>query len=171
MMKTTIHTAILGAAFGLLSHATPIVSIDLTATTQEGQPGSVLTFSGTLTNETGNVEYLNNLDFGDAGFTDSEDPFFNNAPLSLDALEVSGPYELFTVTIPGSFAPGSYLSTVTLYGGTGSSDLNDLGSADYTVQVDPTSTPEPGSEALLLLGCASLALLARRRLTGGADPS
>ncbi len=171
MMKTTIQMAVLGAAFGLLSQASPIVNIELTVTTQDGPPGSVLTFSGTLTNETSDVEYLNNLNFFDAGFTDSEDPFLSNAPLSLDANESSGPYDLFTVTIPSSFAPGSYPSTVELVGGTDPSDNNELGSASYTVQVDSSGAPEPGSAGLLLVGCAPLALLAWRRLKAKASRS
>jgi hypothetical protein len=169
MMKTTIQIAVLGVAFGLLSHATSIVNIELTVTTEDGLPGSALTFSGTLTNETGNVEYLNGLSFADAGFYDSEDPFDTYAPIYLTAYESSGPFELFTVSIPNPFTPGSYPSTVTLNGGAGPSSTDDLGLASYTVQVDPPSTPEPGSAGLLLLGCAPLALLAWRRLRTGAS--
>jgi hypothetical protein len=127
-----------------------------------GVPGSVLTFTGTITNNTNSPVFLNQ------GSVNLASPF-NSAtdvsvdlldwPISLDPLSTSADFAFFTVTIPDPF-PG----TVGPYGGTllaqGGADgnaldsLNDPANASFAVDVTgpAAAVPEPRS-FVALFGC------------------
>jgi hypothetical protein len=161
-MKTTMKVALLGAAFGLLSQAAPIVNIQLTPDTESGIPGSVVSYSGTITNLTGTEQFLNSLSF--SGISGDATPFFTFAPLSLIGFADSGTFEMFTVTVP-SLPPGIYGGSVSVIGGTDANAANVLGTASFNVQVNDGAVPEPGCAGLLVVGGALL-VLAKRRHAG-----
>ena len=133
-----------------------------------GVPGSVLTFTGTMTNNTNASVFLNQ------GSVNLASPF-NSAtdvsvdllewPISLDPLATSADFAFFTVTIPDPFpgATGPYGGTLLAQGGADENaldSLNDPTDASFAVDVtEPTGTvPEPGSLALLGAGAALAAL-------------
>jgi hypothetical protein len=150
-----------------------VVTIGLDSPLLSGNPGDVLPFSGTITNNTSDVVYLMSDNFSPlsglipAAIDDL--PFFTNAPLFLDANESTGDIGLFNVTIPIALTPGNYGGTFTLLGGAGLDSQDVLGSADFTVQVlaaQPASgVPEPATLPLLAVGVCTL--LVRRRVRLG----
>jgi len=157
-----ILAMVLAAAWSARADA---IDISLDSPMLSGTSGDVLQFSGTLTNTTGSVVYLNADSFDstlpDASTID-DSPFFNNAPLFLGASGTSGDIGLFNIAILGSFAPGTYTGTFTLLGGAGPDSQDILGSADFTVVVNQTTgVPEPAT--LPLLGAGMSALLAWKR--------
>jgi hypothetical protein len=141
------------------------LSLDLTQPTQSGGGGDTLTFAVDVTNDsTTDTVYLN-----DAYGTLSVGPvldttdFFNNAPFSLDPLESSGVFDLFTVFIPDGTSLGAYDGIFEILGG-GPADSTDVaGFADFEVDV----TPEPSSFLLLATGLLALTAIARRKLLAG----
>ncbi len=138
------------------------ITISLDSQYQSG-PGSVFTFFGTLTNTGSDTVYLNGYTpVLDAGLVLDGNPFFANAPLSLDPGQSTADIELFTITVP-PYGLGSnfYAGTFEILGG-GPSDDSLLGSADFNINV----TPEPTSLVLLLTGMAGLAGALRRKLIG-----
>ena len=149
-----------------------VINISLDASTLSGASGSVLQFSGTLTNTTAAVVFLNSVNLNsalpDPNAIDSA-PFFINAPLFLDANGTTGDIGLFNVNILPSFAPGNYDGIFTVVGGAGADSQDILGSADFTVRVLPASAvPEPGT--LPLLGAGVGVLLAWKRLRRAQSP-
>lgn len=96
-----------------------------------GPPGSVLTFTGTMTNNTGSTVFLN------SGSVNLASPFDTNTdvsgvlddwPWSLDPSSTSADFVLFTVTIPDPFpgSPGSYGGTLLAQGGADENAMDDL---------------------------------------------
>jgi len=124
-------------------------------------PGGTLQFTGTITNVSpGQQTIFINSDQVNFPITMAVDdsPFFNNAPISLDFGDNSGPFVFFNVTIPAVQTPGAYIGSFTVLGGTDDTTLNPEGIGTFEVDVD---TPEPG--ALLLCGAAIAWLALRMR--------
>ena len=144
--------------------------LDLTLSSVSGVPGSEVTVYGTITNTGSGDVYLNNENFtlGSSYFLNGDiTDFFLNAPLSLGPDSDSGLIALFTFDIapgtPGGTYGGNYLD---ILGGPGSSDQNLLASAEFSVAVESTAVPEPGTIGLIVLGLAGAILLRRRRING-----
>jgi hypothetical protein len=93
--------------------------------------------------------------------------FLLNAPFTLDVGVTSGDFDFFTVTIPAGFTPDVYIGSLDVQGGPTSSDFNDLGSGDFTVNVTGSAAPEPASWGLLPLGLAALVSRWRMRFGSG----
>jgi hypothetical protein len=145
--------------------------ISLDSPVQSGAPGAFLQFFGTITNTTGSTVDLSSAsdNFTLTGFnyfTDVTDLFFANVPLSLAAGASTGDIELFDITIPNPYTDSCALSadcggTYQILDGSG----NVLGTAFFTVDVQPPSgVPEP-SPAVLLSSALLLLMVARKIIT------
>jgi len=168
MIERTSKYALFAAALaGLLVVSTRAradsIQISLSQSTLSGTAGSTLVFDATLTNLSTSTVFLN----GDTSSTSSllltvnDNPFLNNAPLSLAAGASSGTFEIFDVIIAAGIAPGVYtLNDFTILGGVGGSDLTPVGSATFTVDV-LSPVPEPGT--LVLVGSGLIGLVIRHR--------
>ena len=139
--------------------------VDLTLTSVSGAPGSEVTVYGTITNTGSDDVYLNSENFtlGSTYFSNGDvTDFFLNAPLSLGPDSDSGLIALFTFDVasgtPGGSYGGNYLDIL----GGGPTDQNLLASAEYSVDVQNTAVPEPGTIGLIALGLAGVILLRRR---------
>ena len=165
MFRRKVFSVVVGLAAVALQLSAGSIEVDLVSAGQTGAPGDTLAFLATLTNLSGtDVIYLNGM-----GSTASSpflsidiSPFFSNAPLFLNPGDVSGPFELFDVTIDPAAPDGGYPgSFVTLEGGpdggagTAFDDLADV-SFDVDVQSPTSAAPEPRTFAMLLI---SLGLL------------
>jgi uncharacterized membrane protein len=143
--------------------------VDLTLTSVSGTPGSEVTVYGTITNTGSGTVYLNNENYtlGTSNFLNGDiTDFFVNAPLSLGPDTDSGLIALFTFDIapgtPGGAYGGNYLDIL----GGGPTDQNLLASAEYSVDVQSRSVPEPGTIGLIALSLAGLLFLRRRAING-----
>lgn len=129
------------------------LGISLDSSTLTGLPGNTLQFFGTLVNTTGANLYLNADNFNLPGFDPSaidDSPFFANAPLFLAPGANTGAIGLFNITIPNPFATNSYPGTFQVLGGATGDDQTIIGTAQFTVKVQTTSTvPEPSSLSML----------------------
>ena len=164
MERTSKHVCLLAALIGMLAVGTAAradsIGITLSQSTLSATAGSTLTFAATLTNISTSTVFLN----GDSsttvnpGLVVSDNPFLNNAPLSLAAGASSGPFDIFTVTIAAGTAPGIYsLNSFTILGGPDGITLNPVGSTNFTVDV-LSPVPEPGTLVLVGSGLVVLAL-------------
>jgi len=151
-------------AIAFLSAAAHADSIDITLmqSSQSGLAGTSVTFDATITNMTGGTIFLN----GDSATTSTsfltvnDNPFLNNAPLSLAAGASSGPFALFSVFIAPGTPSGNYsFNTFSISGGTSNVAFNTVGSAQFNVAV----TPEPGTLVLLASGLLGVGLKLRFR--------
>lgn len=145
--------------------ATQDVGIVLSQPSLSGVSGTTLTFDATLTNLTSSPIFLNGdtSTTGSLNLTVSDNPFLNNAPLSLASGASSGPFAIFTVTIAPGTLPGAYsLNGFTILGGLSGSDFNPIGSANFTVDV-LSPVPEPGTMLLVGSGLVGLAIRLRRK--------
>lgn len=135
--------------------------VNLDSSTLNGSGGSTLAFTGTLTNTTSNILFINSdsFTFQISGALD-DTPFLTNAPISLAAMAMSADFAMFDVNVPLLQKPGLYSGVFTVLGGTDASQLNNLGSASFSVNVP---TPEPASYLLLGLGIAALLALGKIR--------
>lgn len=133
------------------------IGIVLSQPTLTGAAGTTLTFDATLTNLSTSTIFLNGDSFTTVSpsIMVSDNPFLNNAPLSLAAGASSGPFALFTVSIASGLAPGLYsLNNFTILGGLTGVDFNVVGSTNFTVDV--SAVPEPAT--LVLVGTGLLGL-------------
>jgi hypothetical protein len=145
-------------------------STQLTLSPVTGTAGEDVTVFGTITN-TGTVEiFLNGETFslGSSSFLNGDvTDFFDNAPLSLSGETNSGLIALFSFDIAPGTAPGVYTENLLqLLGGPGVLDMNDIADADFSVTVEGTTVPEPGTIGLIALGLAGVMLLRRRTFSG-----
>ena len=183
MIQTTVsppaRLGLAAAALGLLLAAAPSahaqsVLLTFVQPQQSVSPGSPVTFSGTITNNSANDEYLNGFDFGagpdfgGVGLTANADTFFNITPYKLLAGASTGIISLFTVTADPGTPAGSYLNVFNIEGGTTAGDNTQLGGAEFTVNV-PRGAPVPEASTtlslglLLALGLGGVAAAKRRR--------
>ena len=140
------------------------IGVTLTKTTQTGAAGTTVTFEATLTNLTGSTVFLS----GDGATTSTsfltvdDNPFLNNAPLSLGAGATTSPFAIFDVLIAPGTLEGTYgPNTFTILGGADGSTFDLLGSAQFGVTVSPV--PEPGTITLLATGMLGLGVWSRSR--------
>jgi hypothetical protein len=165
-MKRHHLTLILLAGLGLLpAKASSTLTIVLDSPTLIGAPGGSVEFTGTITNTTGDEIFLNADSFTLATFDPSaidDSPFFTNAPLSLVGFDLTGDIGLFNVNIPALFPEGGYFGTFQILGGLDGDAQEQIGSVDFTVQVQqPSGVPEP-SAGLMLSAGLGLLLIAKR---------
>ena len=146
------------------------LQVDLSSASQTGAPGDLPRFFGTMTNVSPtDTIFLNSISSTSAsGFlTIDTGPFFVNAPFFLNPGDVSGPFEIFDVTIGLATPDGPYLgSTVSIQGGADSGTFDDLADVNFDVQVSSpvTAAPEPSTGILMLAGmAAAFAILTRNR--------
>jgi hypothetical protein len=148
--------------FLVTSVAAQDIGIVLSQSTLSGVAATTLTFDATLTNLSANTIFLSGDSYTTASsfLTVSDNPFLNNAPLSLSAGASSGPFAIFTVTIAPGTPTGIYsLNDFTILGGLTNVDFNPAGSASFTVDV--SSVPEPGTLVLLTSGLLGLEIKRR----------
>ena len=152
-MKKLHLVLLVMAALACVPASADSLTISLDSSTLTGSPGSAVEFFGTLANATGANLYLNADNFNLLGFDPSaidDSPFFLNTPLFLAPGANTGHIGLFIIMIPSPFATNSYPGTFQVLGGATSDDQTIIGTAHFTVQVQPTSTvPEPSSLSML----------------------
>jgi hypothetical protein len=150
------------------------LTVNLQKSPLDGSPGDMLTFQGTLINNTGLDLSINgagiNLASFDPSDTDLTD-FILNATGPLPNGSSIGPVEFFTVSIPQPFTAGKYQGELTVQGGATAADDAVLGTANFEVDVmgaAPAATPEPRSSALTTAALLLLALSRwpRKRFSG-----
>ena len=146
------------------------LQVDLSSPSETGAPGDLLKFFGTMTNvSTTDTIFLNSISSTSvSGFLSIDTgPFFLNAPFFLNPGDVSGPFEIFDVTIDPATPDGPYLgSTVSIQGGADPGTFDDLADVNFDVQVSSptTATPEPSTGILLLASAAAaFGILTRNR--------
>ena len=163
--KATILSGL--ATFALFTCApaasgTPVLDVNLAPlTVTPGQTGA--TVFGTLTNNSGDIVYINgdseNLaaNVGAPGSV-NDNLFFLNTPLSLANGDTTGLIGLFTFDILPSAPVGSYTAgTFSVLGGGGAANQGNfdlVGSGDLSLNV--TVTPEPSGLTYMLLGFSLL---------------
>jgi hypothetical protein len=140
------------------------IQLTLTQTRQTSAAGTTVTFDATLTNFTTNTIFLNgdSVTSSMSSLTVDDNPFLNNAPLSLAAGASSGPFALFRVLIAPGTAAGTYgFNTFSILGGPDNSAFSPIGSAQFAVTVSPV--PEPGTLMLLVTGALGMGSWSRFR--------
>jgi hypothetical protein len=160
-----------GLALLLISPARAQLSLALDPPLLLSTPGSVLTFSGTLTNTGTGELFLSGDSFtlAGAGLSLDDTPFLEGAPLSLPGGQ-SFAGALFTVSIAQGTPNGSYGGSFTVLGGPAEGDQGELATARFTAQV----VPEPGTLALAAVGLLlplTSAFTQRRRRSEPAAPT
>jgi hypothetical protein len=145
----------IGIALGFLlltcSLRADTLTISLDSFALTGSPGSLLTFTGTVLNNSGAEVFLNgaggNLSYSE--LTLDVSPFLTFSPLSLlDGQSYIGP--LFSVAVSSIALSGDYPGTFTIQGGADSVTFDTVGTQDFQVSVSSVSSvPEPASGLLL----------------------
>jgi hypothetical protein len=160
LLSLTIVGLLLAAT---AANADPLSLTFTPAASQSGEDGETLTFDVTaINNSLTDVVNFNSdsLNINPVGNDLApNDEFFANAPFFLNPGD-SSEYEAFTVFIPDGTPAGLYTGSYVILGGPTDSDFDEVGSADFDIQV----TPEPSSLLLLLTGMAGLAGTLRRRM-------
>ena len=145
-------------------------STQLTLSPVTGTAGEDVTVFGTISNTGTVLVYLNGETFslGSSSLLNGDvTDFFDNAPLSLSGGANSGLIALFSFDIAPGTAPGFYSENfLQILGGPGMFDQNDIADAEYSVHVEGTTVPEPGTIGLIALGLAGVMLLRRRPFNG-----
>ena len=154
------------------------LTLNLTPAAQAGNPGDILSFTGSLSNPTANAVFLNSdsVNFNGPAPQPDDGPFLFNAPLSLDPMGTTdangNPTDSYTggffnVTLNGDALPGTYTGTFTILGGADSTASDTVATEDFSVTVLPAAVPEASSMislgVLLALGLGSLAVSAKQR--------
>ena len=137
---------------GLSSLAQAGIISQLDHASQAGAPGYTLIFNVTLANPSAASQiWLNAISSTSVSplLAIDSSPFNTNAPLFLDPLANSGPFELFRVIIDPSAPGGAYIGNIVSIlggadGGTGSA-FDDLADISFDVQVQSTTSTAPGT--------------------------
>jgi hypothetical protein len=147
------------------AHGSTLLTVSFSIPTQSGNPGDLLQFSGSLTNNTGSTVFINSdsFTFAISGAVD-DSPFLTNAPISLPAFGSSGSFEFLQVLIPLSQPGGTYDGTFDVLGGASDTQQDLLGSAAFHVTVNSASPSVPEPQSLILMAAGVAALAFRRRL-------
>lgn len=175
----SLANLILSAGLAQAAFAAPIsypVSFTLSNAAQSTTPGTTLTYSGTLTNTSGNTIYLNGISFlgpfasvdNDPGCVGSsvpctdETPFLTYVPFSLSASGPDSTYTgaLFNLVVPTTSSLGTFTAFVNINGGPG---MNDNVPITSSLAFSTTLTPEPSPWLLMATGLAGLAIAHRFR--------
>ncbi len=161
LLVAVAGTLALAAGGARPAHA-QAVSFVLTPATYFGDPGTIITLTGTITNlTTTDAVFLNGLTVSgpiaaSPNFTIDLDSFFGYVPASLAA---NGTYTGNIVDIAiSSGAPigASAAGTATLNGGGPPPDAFPLAAAPFEVFVGTAALPEPSSGVLAVAGLALL---------------
>ena len=140
------------------------INVTLVSSTLTGTPGDVITFQGSLNNNSGTDMFINGAGISLAGFGPADSDitgFILNATGLLSNGSSLGPVGLFTVTIPAQFSTGQYAGILSIQGGPTPND--DLLQGTTGFQVNVSSVPEPSSFSLSAT-TVLLALFLRRFL-------
>jgi hypothetical protein len=158
-----VLTIIAGAFLLMLGPSSRADSVEVTVSPISGTAGSSVEAVGTITNDTDQTLDLNGDSFSVSMPTLALDDldFFNNAPFFLAAGASSGPFDIFTITISPTAAPGAVGPNIFLaLGGSDGNTFDVLGTATFNVEVEGApSVPEPPGILLLLCGIAALFLM------------
>jgi len=173
---TPVLFFILGVLFtpSLANAQTPSLSFSLSSSVLTGLPGSDISVSGTLTNNSGTELFLNSLQFafdapGSAFLTGNDSAFLANVPLSLAASGDGSTYQgvLFGLHIADN-APlmlpsdPAYTGSVSILGGESDTSTIELNRQNFQVRV---AVPAPSSVLTLVMGAVPCIALMRRRRT------
>lgn len=144
------------------------VTINFASSLLNRQGGQTATFSANLTNTTGATVFLNSDSLNIAAPLNGDDTkFFLNSPFTLGPGASSGSFQIFDITIPLGATLGSYSGTFSILGGATGASFDQLGSANFAVNV----VPEPATGSLLLIAMCAGVALRRRRSQARTDPS
>ncbi len=120
--------------------------------------GSSVTFEATVSAPGTNSKpiYLNSDSFVTSStlVTVDDSPYLANAPLSLNPGDSSLAFDIFTVDLNPTLAPGSYTGTFSILGGSDSDTTDPLANLNFTINVPSSNVPEPATLPMLLLGAA-----------------
>lgn len=122
-------------------------------------PGSLLVFTGVLTNTSSETLLINSMTLIVDPFTTTQSVLLSSGAITLSPGQSTGLVTLFTVTIdPTIEAP----STITgFFAAGGASGVGDFVTQEFSINVEPI--PEPATLLLLGTGVAAVALRARNK--------
>lgn len=143
------------------------ITFQFTPAVQSGHAGDTVYFTGTLTNTSDAEVFLNGDSYSGlpSSWTFDDNPFFNNAPLSLAAAGDTGDSytgSLFDIVIASDASPGTSTGTFAITGGADENGSDTVASADFSVDVLPDAAPEPSQLTLFGLSVFALAGLTWR---------
>jgi hypothetical protein len=167
-MKTLLCTLIL-ATLGTAAARADDITVTFDQPSQTAVAGGTLEFFGTITNNTNQTIFLNSDSFNLEGTSFTFEDQFGNVPFTLapegQAGDSSGDIEIFDVGVSNPLldAPGTYLGTYDLLGGSAADGQDVLTSESFSVNIS-NPVPEPSSIYLLLSGASAALLPISRRL-------
>lgn len=152
------------------------VNVSLTPNAVMGHAGDPsFNIQSTLSNTSGSTAFINgaSVNIPGLGITLDASPFLVNAPASVANGASSGPFNALTLTITGAATPGVYVGTFTVLGGADGLQMNNIGTANFTVTVlapgqSGGSSSVPEGDGLWLFAAALPAVGLLRPRSGGA---
>jgi hypothetical protein len=166
-MKLKIGTLIAMVVLLVANTASAMpITLTLGSSLLFGQPGTTVTFVGTVTDVGNSPTFLNSDNVTVAPpLLPDDSAFFSNFPAILNPLQVvTAP--ILSVGIPLTANVGLYSGSLELLGGTTPASLDTLATQTFAVQVQaaaPQPVPEPVTAVLLLCGGMVAALRHSRR--------
>lgn len=151
------------ALLSVLPMSAASISFTLDSSLLEGQPGTAVTFSGTVGNTGAANVFLNGDNFTFPLPLDDSKFLVNFPPVLAPSQTAAG--ELFDVLIPSNAALGLYVGTFQILGGDVPAATDILASETIAVNV----VPEPSAWLLLFSGIATLAV--RKKFCGLRAPA